>query len=145
MVYARRKPSKPLIAALVPLVRTSDSLRQFKEDIENGNSNRDVRRIMSVLLTGNKLNPNVKDAALWLPLRDAETAEILGKEAVEYLDQVVAYFDPVAMKDRPPAEYLSFAVKAIEAASLRLENMLKLFPDDEVNNARQQLSMNISY
>jgi hypothetical protein len=80
---ARRKPSKSLITSLVPIVRTRESLVDLKTNIENGSTNRDLRRVLTVLLTGAKLPVSVRDAVLWLPLPEAEKAEVFGKDAVE--------------------------------------------------------------
>lgn len=140
---ARKKPSKPLIASLVVLVRTRDSLGDLKTGIEDGSTNRDLVRVMRVLLKGNNISASLREAALWLPVKEAEEAEALGRDAVEYLDQTLAYYDPTAMNDKPLGEYLAFALKAIEAASKKLDGCLAFFPEGEVENARQQLTMDI--
>jgi hypothetical protein len=141
---ARRKPKKSLIASLISLVRTRDSLADLKTSIEDGSTNRDLRRIMSVLLTGAQLPVTVREAVLWLPQPEADNAEIFGKEAIEYLDQIIAYEDPMDSSARPQSETLQFAVKCVEAAGLKLDKLLMYFPSTEVDNARQQLTMDVT-
>lgn len=138
---ARRKPRVPLVAALVPLVRTRDALGDLAEDIEAGTTNRNLGQVMRVLLRGNDLAGSVKEGVLWLSPREAEDAVVQGREAIEFLDQTLAYFDPVALDEKPVGEYLAFALKAIDAAGRKLDAMLAHFPAEEVANARQQVTM----
>jgi hypothetical protein len=138
---ARRKPGKPLIAALVPLVRTRDALESLRADIEGGRTNRELGRVMRVLLRGNDLGGSVREAGLWLPAAQAERAEADGRAAIEFLDQVLAYYSPVEMESKPLGEYLAFALRAIEAAGRSLDGVLACFPPVEVANAREQLTL----
>lgn len=137
---ARRGPTKPLASALAPLVRVRDSLGDLRADVENG-TNGELRRVMSTLLKGNKLNENVREASLWLPPSAAAEVETRGREAYEYLNQVVEYFDTTATKERPQSEILSFSLQAISAAAKQMDAVLAQFPEAEVANAREQLTL----
>jgi hypothetical protein len=60
-----------------------------------------------------------------------------------YLDQIISYEDPMDSAAHPRSETLQFAVKCVEAAGSKLDKMLMYFPDNEIESARQQLSMEV--
>lgn len=124
-------------------MRLSASLADLSDDINAGNSNRDLSRTIRTLLKGNPVAPALRDAGLWVSPAKAEIAESAGRDAVEYLDQTLAYYDPVAMSEKPQSEYLAFAVRAVDAAKARLDVCLGCFEDEEVENAKRQLTVQI--
>ena len=135
---ARRKPSKPLTASLLPLVRVHDALSDLATDVETG-TNGDVRRITKTLLKGSNVPNAAKEASLWLPQSQADQVILHGKEAFEYLNQVIEYFDSTATKKRPPAEQLNFCLKAIQSAKEELDIVLDSFDKNDIDSARQSL------
>ena len=140
---ARRKPSKPLVSALIPLVRVRDSLPDLANGLEQG-SYGDVRQVMKTMLTGNRLGENVEEASLYVEGDESEEVIRHGKEAMEYLDQVVMYFDPMEVKKKPTRVYMDFVRKALDAAREELDKALVYFPSKEVEYARQQLVMEVA-
>lgn len=135
---ARQRPKEPLSSSLVPLVRVHDSLRDLSDDVSKG-TNGDVRRVIKVVLTGNDVLGSARKSALWLDKQTAETAERHSREAFEYLNQVVEYFDATATKERPRSEVLQFCQKAIDAAGDELDLALALFDQEQVGQARSAL------
>lgn len=135
---ARKKPSKPLSVSLLPLVRVHDALNDLAVDVEAG-TNGDVRRVTKTLLKGSNVPNAAREASLWLPQSQADEVILHGKEAFEYLNQVIEYFDSTATKKRPPAEQLNFCLKAIQSAKQELDIVLDSFDKNEINIARQSL------
>lgn len=135
---ARSKPKEPLSSSLVPLVRVRDSLKDLSADVASG-TNGDVRRVIKVVLTGNDVIGSARKSSLWLSNDTAETAERHAREAFEYLNQVVEYFDATATKERPRSEVLKFCQMAIDAAGDELDQTLSLFDQEQVGQARTAL------
>ena len=96
---------------------------------------------MKTLLVGNKLQENLKEASLWVDEKDENRIAEKGREALEYLDQVVMYYDPMSLKNEPSEEYLNFVQKAIGRAEGLMGEVLECFDKTEIDNARQQMSM----
>lgn len=132
---ARRAPKEPLSSSLIPLVRVHDSLKDLSADVSAG-TNGDVRRVIKVVLAGNDVVGSARKSALWLEAQSGETAERHAREAFEYLNQVVEYFDATATKERPRSEVLKFCQMAIDAAGAQLDETLALFEQAQVEQAR---------
>lgn len=137
--HAKRVPNEPLSSSLLPLVRVRDSLRELSADVSAG-TNGDVRRVVKVVLTGNDMLGSAKKSALWLDGQTAEFAERHAREAFEYLNQVVEYFDATATKEKPRSEVLKFCQMAIDAAGDELDQTLSFFEREQVEQARAALS-----
>lgn len=100
---------------------------------------------MKTLIIGNKLDENLRDASLWIQDEKSEMEVMTrGREAIEYLDQVVMYFDPMQIKSKPSSEYLQFVGKAINAARGQLDEALKYFEPGELQKARVQLTADVT-
>lgn len=130
-------PTKPLETSLTSIVLLRDSLISLKETIENG-TNSDVKRTVKTLLLGTNLPTNVKDATQWLPKRDREDVQMHGREAYEYLDQVVKYFDATQSKKRVGSSVTVFSLQAIQAAGGELDAVLAAFDGGVVDAARRR-------
>jgi hypothetical protein len=83
------------------------------------------------------LSQNVKIAARARlpagPIRDGALRE--GLDAIEFLNQVIAYYDPVTRI--PTTEMQEFARESIKAAQMHLRAYLDAFPPDEVERAQR--------
>lgn len=137
---ARSIPRAPLSTSLVPIVRVRDALGQLSDDVATG-TNGDIRRVIRVVLKGSDLVAAARAAGLWLPRHAAEEGARHAREAYEYLDQVVDYFDATATRQRPQSEQLRFCLMAIDAAARELDIVLALFDPETVAQARTELSV----
>lgn len=136
---ARKSPKEPLSVSLQPLVRVRDALSELGESVDAG-TNGDVRRLVRVLLAGSDLPRAARDAGLWLEPDRASKVEVATREAFEYLNQIIAYFDPVANRERPKSEMLAFCRQAIAAAAGQLDSALAFFEPSAVVAAREALA-----
>lgn len=133
---AKSISSEELASILTTLLNLRDSLDSLQQDIEQG-TNYDIRRIVRTLQKGYDINSALRRSVPALPtsaLRDQ--ARLHGREASEYLNQVVDYFDATSLKARPPAEALKFSLLALGKSRDELDLLLKLFPSAVVDNAR---------
>lgn len=135
---ARKTPKEPLSISLQPIVRVRDALSDLGESVDVG-TNGDLRRVVRVLLVGSDLPRAARNASLWLAPDDADKMQVAAREGNEYLNQIIAYFDPVANKDRPKSEMLAFCRRAIDAAAYQLDVALGFFEPGAVAAARDGL------
>lgn len=127
-----------LASILAPVLNLRDSLAYLKKDIEEG-TNADVRRVVKTLQKGIDLNRAIRDSSSTLNPTDREQARVYGREAMEYMNQIVEYYDPTS-KGRPLPEVLNFAVKAVDQARIQLDNFLQLYPTTVVEASKNLLT-----
>lgn len=122
--------------ALAPLVNLRVSLSQLRTDIEGG-TNGDLRRIVRTIQKGIDIPTIVRRAASSAKLSksDTETFRIHTREAAEFIDQIIEYYDPTAVKQRPPAEMLQFSLNALQSAAGQLDQAFAVFSHDVVQQA----------
>lgn len=137
-LQARPVPTGSLSTSLVPVVRVRDALSQLSDDISSS-TNGDIRRVMRIVLKGNDLVGATRAAGLWLPRSAAEEGTRHAREAYEYLDQVVDYFDATATRQKPQSQQLRFCLMAIDAAARELDSVLALFDPETIAQARAAL------
>lgn len=125
-----------LISTLAPVLNLRDSLNTLSSDIENG-TNADLRRIVRTLQKGINLNKAVRLSSQRLPSAQAEAIRTHGREAAEFINQVVDYYDPTSLRDRPPADALNFSLMAIQKARDELDLIIEAFSPSIVEEARR--------
>lgn len=128
--------TKQLAATLSPIINLYDSLSVLATDIQAG-TNADVRRVVRTLQKGIDINAAVRPLVKALPSNDAEIVRVHARECVEFLNQVVDYFDSTQLKQKPPADVLNFSLMAVDKARAELDLVLKVFPKDVVEEARR--------
>jgi hypothetical protein len=124
-------------AALVQVCRAYDALDELVRLIEQSQDTRSLRQTIRIIVKQSNLKQSIKSAANGRlpagPIRDAALRE--GLDALEYLSQVTAYYNPVSKV--PTLEMRSFAIESVKAAKQRLQAYLDAFPPDEVERARR--------
>jgi hypothetical protein len=124
-------------SALVEIVRTYESLDELQRLVEQFRDTRLLRQSIRVIVKQSNLSQNVKIAARARlpagPIRDGALRE--GLDAIEFLNQVIAYYDPVTRI--PTTEMQEFARESIKAAQMHLRAYLDAFPPDEVERAQR--------
>lgn len=128
-----------LVNALTPILNLRDSLDILSEDIVNG-TNGDVRRIVRTLQKGIDLNKAVRASVRHLPPPAREEVRSHGREAAEFLNQVVEYYDATQLKERPSKSILNFSLQAIESARNELDLVLGFFSAEVVSEARKVIT-----
>lgn len=96
------------------------------EEIEQGTIG-DIRRIVKTILIGADLPNNLRDAVQNLPKSEREPVLAKGRDAFEYLNQVVEYYDPVDVKRKPGGELMAFCLNAVKRAEGLLAEVLEAF------------------
>lgn len=139
--YAKEITNEELASILVPVLNLRESLDQLRADIEQG-TNADVRRVVRTLQKGFDLNSAVRQSASTLKTAaDRDQARLYGREAMEYMNQVIDYYDPTS-KGKPDTQVLVFAVKAVEQARVELDMLIQLYPPNIVEASRNLLNAN---
>ncbi|KAF6000689.1 hypothetical protein F1559_001349 [Cyanidiococcus yangmingshanensis] len=123
--------------ALVEVVRTYESLEDLQRLVEQFQDTRGLRQTVRIIIKQSNLAQNIKLAASSRleagSVRDKALRE--GAEAVEYLSQIIAYYNPVSKTPTP--EMRAFANESVKAAQRHLRAYLDAFPPDEVERARR--------
>lgn len=58
-----------------------------------------------------------------------------GREAAEFLNQIVDYYDATAMKTRPPTDAMNFSLQALAKCREELDHVIHAFPQNTVDEA----------
>lgn len=138
MTLAGDTENMMLARKLMPLINLRDSLDALATDISTG-TNGDVRRTVRTLQRGLDITSAIKAATKAVPSAEREDIRIHGRDAVEFLDQVVQYYDSTALKQTPPAEVMSFSLRAVECARAELDKVLILLDPSVVTAARKMV------
>lgn len=125
-------------SALVPLISLRMSLSQLGSDIEGG-TNGDLRRTIRTLQKGIDIVSTARRASATAKLSksDSENVRIHVRDAAEFINQIVDYYEPTARDERPPAELLQFSLRALKSASDQLDQAISIFSKDVVRQATE--------
>lgn len=125
-------------SALVPLISLRMSLSQLGSDIEGG-TNGDLRRTIRTLQKGIDIVSSARRASATAKLSksDSENVRIHVRDAAEFINQIVDYYEPTARNERPPAEVLQFSLNALKSASDQLDQAIRVFSKDVVRQATE--------
>lgn len=136
--------------AMIRVIVVRDSTAQLREELEygTGNSDPDVRALVTSLLRNYRLKDSLEAA---LPLggfgSDAarEAAAGHGKAAVEFMSIILEYFPeaqegPLKGKIKLRPDELAFTLKALEAAGKELSMYLGSFPKGVVDGLAQEMN-----
>lgn len=125
-------------SALVPLINLRMSLSQLGADIEGG-TNGDLRRTIRTLQKGIDMVSSARRASSVAKLSksDSENVRIHVREAAEFINQIVDYYEPTARNKRPPAEVLQFSLNALKSAADQLDQAMRVFSPDVVQKATE--------
>lgn len=138
-------PSKPLFFYLVPLLRTRDILDEIILVIPDGKYEK-LRDLLD-LVEGppNNVQQNLKSAAASLESPALiEKADTIARDVYEYLKGIdyQTYYDSVATRGsrggQELKEMFDFSSKSAAAAQSKLEEFLKLMPQEELAAAKSQ-------
>lgn len=124
-------------SALAPVINLRMSLSQLGTDIEGG-TNGDLRRTIRTLQKGIDIVSAARRASsiAKLPRTDSENIRVHVRDAAEFINQIVDYYDPTAVNERPPAQVLQFSLNALKSAADQLDQAIRVFPQDIVRKAR---------
>ena len=121
--------------SLLPLVRLQSSLSDLSISIEEG-TNGDVRRVVTTLLKAYDVPSLIRSCSMQLPKERREAVRERGKQAFEYLSQVVEYYDAMAVKKRGQPEMIQFCLQAVQKADEGFQSVIGEFSDDVVRDVR---------
>lgn len=133
-----RVQTRRLSETLMSVVRVRDGIDELANEIENGATNGDIRRIVETLVKGSAVKKDTEEAALWIG-RNGSDAVSHAQTALEFLDQVSRYFDATGTREKVGPEALQFSLQALKAAKQELDVVLDLFPNDQISAAREAL------
>jgi len=132
------RPNDSLLLVLRVKEAANQEIRLVKsgkyKDLQRAN----IKLAVGLMLTNYNLLDNINKASLLARGRSQEAYSV-GVGAVEALQQVLDYFDSDAKSlkvDTISPEKLAFVVKAMEAASLRIDTYLTYLPSDQVELAK---------
>lgn len=141
----RPKPSKPLFFYLVPILRIQALIGDLETAAEAGEWG-ELRNILQrISKEPNNAKENLKSAAACLDDdKQFEKAESLIVEFLEYLSQVdfKNYYDNVGQVSvTQEMQFKDFSLQCAKAAGKKLDEFIRLMPEEQLGAARSQLNV----
>lgn len=138
---------KPLRFCLVNVVRARETARLLEADLMKGSRMEESRGVVKTILKAYDLRENAYQGVRYLSGDRAQNqAKEIGRDAVEYLASVVEfdafdkikkdYTSTIAINMMTP-EKLDFTIQALHAAVLKLDQYLRFFGSDSIQEAEE--------
>lgn len=121
--------------SLIPLIRVRDALTDLSSSVSEG-TNLEVRSAVALVLRGNDLPFAARVLARDFPSAQADLLRTRVRDAYEYLDQVIQYYDSTLSKQKLRPDQLKFCLNAVDAAASLLDDAIAMFDEKDVKKAR---------
>lgn len=118
--------TQPLDTSLSSIRMVRDALDELAVSVQERPSG-DVRRIVKTLLIGSDIRRALREAATSVKGAQRADVQLHGTQALEFLDQVVSYFDTTLVRERYSPQVALFSMQAISAARDELDALLCVF------------------
>jgi hypothetical protein len=135
-------PSKPLFFYLVPLLRVRSLLDEVLAVATEGDYDRLNRLLARIEGPPNNVQQNLKSASAALAATDgrlAQQADEVGRDVYEYLKGVdyQTYFESrIGSGGDQTKEFFDYSTSSAKAAATKLDEFLRLMPDDQLEAAK---------